>query len=172
MAPCARSTARSKVNAAGGLFPLPGFGSPPVSRVTRAPPAPTPRLSLAAPLRGGNGAAASANGVGEERKRKRLPRPCGGVAAAAMPGAAERGSELSEQIEAFVSRLRGGGQRPRSEDTARQTLSLLRKIIAHGRWGWAGEGRAAALQGEGGSGEPRELWGRSPERGWRGPGSL
>ncbi|XP_015720575.1 translation initiation factor eIF-2B subunit beta [Coturnix japonica] len=56
-----------------------------------------------------------------------------------MPGAAERGSELSEQIESFVSRLRGGGHRPRSEDTARQTLSLLRKIIAHGRWGWAGE---------------------------------
>ena len=99
----------------------------------------------------------SANGAGEGRKRKRFPRPCGGVAAAAMPGAAERGSELSEQIEAFVSRLRGGGQRPRSEDTARQTLSLLRKIIAHGRWGWAGEGRAAAWRGEGGSGEPREL---------------
>ena len=61
-----------------------------------------------------------------------------------MPGAAERGSELSEQIEAFVTRLRGGGERPRSEDTARQTLSLLRKIIAHGRWSRAGEGRAAA----------------------------
>lgn len=61
-----------------------------------------------------------------------------------MPGAAERGSELSEQIEAFVARLRGGGERPRSEDTARQTLSLLRKIIAHGRWSRAGEGRAAA----------------------------
>ncbi|XP_075359379.1 translation initiation factor eIF2B subunit beta [Mycteria americana] len=56
-----------------------------------------------------------------------------------MPGAAERGSELSEQIEAFVARLRGGGERPRSEDTARQTLSLLRKIIAHGRWSHAGE---------------------------------
>lgn len=68
----------------------------------------------------------------------------GESAAAAMPGAAERGSELSEQIEAFVARLRGGGERPRSEDTARQTLSLLRKIIAHGRWNRAGEGRAAA----------------------------
>ncbi|KAK4823143.1 hypothetical protein QYF61_026345 [Mycteria americana] len=66
-----------------------------------------------------------------------------------MPGAAERGSELSEQIEAFVARLRGGGERPRSEDTARQTLSLLRKIIAHGRWSHAGEGRAAAGCGAG-----------------------
>ncbi|NWU47938.1 EI2BB factor, partial [Dromas ardeola] len=56
-----------------------------------------------------------------------------------MPGAAERGSELSEQIEAFVARLRGGGERPRSEDTARQTLSLLRRIIGHGRWSRAGE---------------------------------
>lgn len=63
---------------------------------------------------------------------------------AAMPGAADRSSELSEQIEAFVARLRGGGERPRSEDTARQTLSLLRKIIAHGQWSCAGEGRAAA----------------------------
>lgn len=69
------------------------------------------------------------------------------AAAAAMPGAAERGSELSEQIEAFVVRLRGGGERPRSEDTARQTLSLLRKIIADGRWSRAGEGRAAAGKG-------------------------
>lgn len=160
LAPCATSAARSKVNAAGGLFPPPGSGSPPVSRVTRAPAAPAPRLSLAAPLRGGSSAAVSANGAGEGRKRKSFFRPCGGVAAVAMPGAAERGSELSEQIEAFVSRLRGGGQRPRSEDTARQTLSLLRKIIAHGRWGWAGEGRAAAWREEGGSGEPRELWGR------------
>lgn len=162
LAPCARSTARSKVNAAGGLSPLPGSGSPPVSRVTRAPPAPTPRLSLAAPLRGGSGAAASANGVGEERKRKRLPRPCGGVAAAAMPGAAERGSELSEQIEAFVSRLRGGGQRPRSEDTARQTLSLLRKIIAHGRWGWAGEGRVRPCRGRAAAGSPGSCGGGAP----------
>ncbi|KAK2523879.1 Eif2b2 [Columba guinea] len=56
-----------------------------------------------------------------------------------MPGAAERGSDLSEQIEAFVARLRGGGERPRSEDTARQTLSLLRKIVGHGRWSRAGE---------------------------------
>ncbi|KAL2303787.1 hypothetical protein Nmel_009066 [Mimus melanotis] len=61
-----------------------------------------------------------------------------------MPGAAERGSELSEQIEAFAARLRRGGERPRSEDTARQTLSLLRKIVGHGRWSRAGEGRAAA----------------------------
>ncbi|XP_066178134.1 translation initiation factor eIF2B subunit beta isoform X2 [Sylvia atricapilla] len=56
-----------------------------------------------------------------------------------MPGAAERGSELSEQIEAFAARLRRGGERPRSEDTARQTLSLLRKIVGNGRWSRAGE---------------------------------
>ncbi|XP_027736592.1 translation initiation factor eIF-2B subunit beta isoform X3 [Empidonax traillii] len=54
-----------------------------------------------------------------------------------MPGAA--GPELSEQIEAFAARLRRGGERPRSEDTARQTLSLLRKIVGHGRWSRAGE---------------------------------
>lgn len=57
-----------------------------------------------------------------------------------MPGAAERGAELREQMESFVARLRGGGGgRPRSEDTARHTLALLRKIIAHGHWGSAGE---------------------------------
>lgn len=56
-----------------------------------------------------------------------------------MPGAAEKELELSEQIEAFVARLKRGGQRPRSEETARQTLGLLRKIIARGRWGKAGE---------------------------------
>ncbi|XP_019374337.1 PREDICTED: translation initiation factor eIF-2B subunit beta isoform X2 [Gavialis gangeticus] len=56
-----------------------------------------------------------------------------------MPGAAEKQSELSEEIEAFVARLKRGGQRPRSEETARQTLGLLRKIIARGRWGKAGE---------------------------------
>lgn len=61
-----------------------------------------------------------------------------------MPGAAERGSELSEQIEAFAARLRRGGERPRSEDTARQTLSLLRKIVGNGRWSRAGEDQAAA----------------------------
>ncbi|XP_019407353.1 PREDICTED: translation initiation factor eIF-2B subunit beta isoform X2 [Crocodylus porosus] len=56
-----------------------------------------------------------------------------------MPGGAEKQSELSEEIEAFVVRLKRGGQRPRSEETARQTLGLLRKIIARGRWGKAGE---------------------------------
>ncbi|XP_025057521.1 translation initiation factor eIF-2B subunit beta [Alligator sinensis] len=56
-----------------------------------------------------------------------------------MPGAAEKELELSEQIEAFVARLKRGGQRPRSEETARQTLGLLRRIIARGRWGKAGE---------------------------------
>lgn len=79
-------------------------------------------------------------------------------AAAAMPGAAERGSDLSEQIEAFVARLRGGGERPRSEDTARQTLSLLRKIVGHGRWSRAGEGRAA------GAGPAEAAGGRSASR--------
>lgn len=83
--------------------------------------------------------------------------------AAAMPGAAERGLELSEQIEAFVVRLRGGGERPRSEDTARQTLSLLRKIIADGRWSRAGEGRVAAGQAPCGGGSKAETRPRSGE---------
>lgn len=84
-------------------------------------------------------------GAGTARQPPPMGRRGGGSgSAAAMPGAAERGSELSEQIEAFAARLRRGGERPRSEDTARQTLSLLRKIVGHGRWSRAGKGRAAA----------------------------
>uniref|UniRef100_A0AC11BZ15 Eukaryotic translation initiation factor 2B subunit beta n=1 Tax=Ovis aries TaxID=9940 RepID=A0AC11BZ15_SHEEP len=56
-----------------------------------------------------------------------------------MPGAAAKGSELSERIESFVEALkRGGGQRS-SEDMARETLGLLRRIITDHRWSNAGE---------------------------------
>lgn len=56
-----------------------------------------------------------------------------------MPGAAAKGSELSERIESFVETLkRGGGQRS-SEDMARETLGLLRRIITDHRWSNAGE---------------------------------
>lgn len=89
------------------------------------------------------------------------------AAAAAMPGAAERGSDLSEQIEAFVARLRGGGERPRSEDTARQTLSLLRKIVGHGRWSRAGEGGRAA-----GAGPAEAAGGRSASPGSQAAGGA
>ncbi|XP_074812062.1 translation initiation factor eIF2B subunit beta isoform X3 [Natator depressus] len=56
-----------------------------------------------------------------------------------MPGAPEKESELSEQIEAFVARLKRGGERLSSEEAARQTVGLLRKIIGHGRWSNAGD---------------------------------
>lgn len=114
---------------------------------------------------GGSGSGACSRGA----------QPGRSAAAAAMPGAAERGSELSEQIEAFVARLRGGGERPRSEDTARQTLSLLRKIIAHGRWNRAGEGRAAAGRapyGAGGKAAAGPGGGDSWGRGGGGGGRL
>ncbi|XP_020841937.1 translation initiation factor eIF2B subunit beta isoform X2 [Phascolarctos cinereus] len=56
-----------------------------------------------------------------------------------MPGAADKGTELSERIEGFVEALkRGGGQRS-SEDMARETVGLLHRIVAHGRWSNAGE---------------------------------
>ncbi|VTJ62476.1 translation initiation factor eIF-2B subunit beta isoform X4 [Marmota monax] len=56
-----------------------------------------------------------------------------------MPGAAAKGSELSERIESFVETLkRGGGQRS-SEHMARETLGLLRRIITDHRWSNAGE---------------------------------
>ncbi|EMP30704.1 Translation initiation factor eIF-2B subunit beta [Chelonia mydas] len=58
-----------------------------------------------------------------------------------MPGAPEKESELSEQIEAFVARLKRGGERLSSEEAARQTVGLLRKIIGHGRWGNAVDAR-------------------------------
>ncbi|XP_053330952.1 translation initiation factor eIF-2B subunit beta [Spea bombifrons] len=56
-----------------------------------------------------------------------------------MPGLAEKESELSERIEAFVAGLKRGGERPSSEDTARETVGLLRRIIAQSRWSNAGE---------------------------------
>ncbi|XP_063295957.1 translation initiation factor eIF2B subunit beta isoform X1 [Pelobates fuscus] len=56
-----------------------------------------------------------------------------------MPGLAEKESELSERIESFVAELKRGGRRPSSEETARDTVGLLRRIIAQARWGNAGE---------------------------------
>ncbi|EDL02857.1 eukaryotic translation initiation factor 2B, subunit 2 beta, isoform CRA_d [Mus musculus] len=56
-----------------------------------------------------------------------------------MPGAAAKGSELSERIEGFVETLkRGGGQRS-SEDMARETLGLLRRLITDHHWNNAGD---------------------------------
>ncbi|XP_061467751.1 translation initiation factor eIF-2B subunit beta isoform X2 [Rhineura floridana] len=48
-------------------------------------------------------------------------------------------SELSGQIDDFMALLKRGGKRPRSEDAARQTVGLLRRIVANGRWDNAGE---------------------------------
>ncbi|NP_001080268.1 eukaryotic translation initiation factor 2B subunit beta L homeolog [Xenopus laevis] len=56
-----------------------------------------------------------------------------------MPGITEKESELSERIEAFVAELKRGGGRPSSDETARETVGLLRRIIAQARWGNAGE---------------------------------
>lgn len=63
-----------------------------------------------------------------------------------MPGAAEKGSELSERIMGFVETLkRGGGQRS-SEDMARETLGLLRRLLTDHHWSNAGGcGRPASL---------------------------
>lgn len=55
-----------------------------------------------------------------------------------MPGAAAKGSELSERIESFVEALKRGGGRRSSEDMARETLGLLRRIITDHRWSNAG----------------------------------
>ncbi|XP_057589721.1 translation initiation factor eIF-2B subunit beta isoform X3 [Hippopotamus amphibius kiboko] len=54
-------------------------------------------------------------------------------------GAEAKGSELSERIESFVEALKRGGGRHRSEDMARETLGLLRRIITDHRWSNAGE---------------------------------
>lgn len=55
-----------------------------------------------------------------------------------MPGAAAKSSELSERIESFVETLkRDGGQRS-SEDMARETLGLLRRLIVGHHWNNAG----------------------------------
>nr|KAF6391845.1 eukaryotic translation initiation factor 2B subunit beta [Pipistrellus kuhlii] len=56
-----------------------------------------------------------------------------------MPGAADKASELSERIESFVEALKRGGGRRSSEDMARETLGLLRRIIMDHRWSNAGE---------------------------------
>ena len=56
-----------------------------------------------------------------------------------MPGAAAKGSELSERIESFVEALKRGGGRRTSEAMARETLELLRRIITDHRWSHAGK---------------------------------
>ncbi|XP_044540906.1 translation initiation factor eIF-2B subunit beta-like [Gracilinanus agilis] len=56
-----------------------------------------------------------------------------------MPGAAEKGMELSERIESFVEALKWGGGQHSSEDMARETVGLLHRIVAQGRWSKAGE---------------------------------
>lgn len=62
-----------------------------------------------------------------------------------MPGATAKGSELSERIEGFVEALkRGGGQRS-SEDMARETLGLLRRLITDHHWNNAGAAAPAPL---------------------------
>lgn len=55
-----------------------------------------------------------------------------------MPGAAAKGSELSERIESFVETLKRGGGRRSSEDMARETLGLLRRLISDHHWNNAG----------------------------------
>jgi translation initiation factor eIF-2B subunit beta len=61
-----------------------------------------------------------------------------------MPGAAAKSSDLSERIESFVETLKRGGGR-RSEDMARETLGLLRRIITDHHWSNAGENGLVAL---------------------------
>uniref|UniRef100_A0A452TRV6 Translation initiation factor eIF2B subunit beta n=3 Tax=Ursus TaxID=9639 RepID=A0A452TRV6_URSMA len=56
-----------------------------------------------------------------------------------MPGAAAKGSELYESIESFVEALKRDGGRRSSEDMARETLGLLRRIITDHHWINAGE---------------------------------
>uniref|UniRef100_F7DQ88 Translation initiation factor eIF2B subunit beta n=1 Tax=Monodelphis domestica TaxID=13616 RepID=F7DQ88_MONDO len=56
-----------------------------------------------------------------------------------MPGAAEKGTELSERIESFMEALKRGGGQHSSEDMAQETVGLLHQIVAHGRWSNAGE---------------------------------
>uniref|UniRef100_A0A8I6GEG4 Translation initiation factor eIF2B subunit beta n=1 Tax=Rattus norvegicus TaxID=10116 RepID=A0A8I6GEG4_RAT len=56
-----------------------------------------------------------------------------------MPGAAAKGSELSERIESFVETLKRGGGRRSSEDMARETLGLLRRLITDHHWNNAGD---------------------------------
>ncbi|KAM8948505.1 translation initiation factor eIF2B subunit beta isoform 2-T2 [Lycaon pictus] len=56
-----------------------------------------------------------------------------------MPGAAAEGSELYGSIESFVEALKRDGGRRSSEDMARETLGLLRRIITDHRWSNAEE---------------------------------
>ncbi|XP_032965393.1 translation initiation factor eIF-2B subunit beta isoform X2 [Rhinolophus ferrumequinum] len=65
-----------------------------------------------------------------------------------MPGAAAKSSELSERIESFVEALKRGGGRRCSEDMARETLGLLRRIITDQHWSNAGE-LMELIRGEG-----------------------
>ncbi|KTG07538.1 hypothetical protein cypCar_00003043 [Cyprinus carpio] len=59
-----------------------------------------------------------------------------------MPGA-DKETELSERIEAFLSELKrcgsGAGSLRGSAETARETTSLLRRITAQARWSNAGD---------------------------------
>ncbi|XP_005986624.1 translation initiation factor eIF-2B subunit beta [Latimeria chalumnae] len=55
-----------------------------------------------------------------------------------MPGA-DKESELSERIEAFLSELKRGRSQRGSGETARETVALLRKITSQARWANAGE---------------------------------
>lgn len=88
--------------------------------------------------------------VPQSGSRPLLPRKCkfgglaggdsaGKAAAFEMPGAAAKSSELSERIESFVEALKRGSGRHSSEDMARETLGLLRRIITDYRWSNAGE---------------------------------
>lgn len=77
--------------------------------------------------------------------RKCKDRPCAGAESAGeaavfeMPGAAAEGSELCGSIESFVEALKRDGGRRSSEDMARETLGLLRRIITDHRWSNAGK---------------------------------
>uniref|UniRef100_H3BG55 Translation initiation factor eIF2B subunit beta n=1 Tax=Latimeria chalumnae TaxID=7897 RepID=H3BG55_LATCH len=52
---------------------------------------------------------------------------------------ADKESELSERIEAFLSELKRGRSQRGSGETARETVALLRKITSQARWANAGE---------------------------------
>ncbi|KAG9481682.1 translation initiation factor eIF2B subunit beta [Eleutherodactylus coqui] len=56
-----------------------------------------------------------------------------------MPAANEKETELTGRIEAFITGLKRGAWQQTAEETARETVALLRRIIAQARWGNAGE---------------------------------
>uniref|UniRef100_A0A8D0C2C7 Translation initiation factor eIF2B subunit beta n=1 Tax=Salvator merianae TaxID=96440 RepID=A0A8D0C2C7_SALMN len=56
-----------------------------------------------------------------------------------MSAATKKECELSGEIEDFIAVLKRGGKRPRSEEIARKTVGLLRRIVANGRWDNAGD---------------------------------